>query len=55
MNTTENLRFFMDETSVPYEKTENPFPRTKEDDEFDKTIIAKYHLTTIEMETMANE
>ncbi len=34
----------MDETSAPYEKDENPFVRTKEDDEFDKMIIDKYQL-----------
>ena len=46
MDSTEKLSFFMDETSAPYEDGENPFPRTKEDDEFDEMIIAKYHLTT---------
>ncbi len=50
MNLTENLRFFMDETSAPYEQNENPFPRTDSDDEFDKMIIDKYHLITKEME-----
>ena len=50
MDSTEKLSFFMDETSAPYEDGENPFPRTKEDDEFDEMIIAKYHLTTKEME-----
>ena len=50
MDTTEKLRCFMDETSAPYEDGENPFVRTKEDDEFDEMIIAKYHLTTKEME-----
>jgi hypothetical protein len=47
---TGNLRFFMDETSVPYPEGENPFPRTKEDDEFEKMVIEKYHLVTKEME-----
>ena len=50
MDTTEKLRFFMDETSTPYTDSENPFVRTKEDDEFDKMIIEKYHLTTKERE-----
>ena len=50
MYTTDNLRFVMDETSVPYEQNENPFPRTNLDDEFETMIINKYHLTTKEME-----
>lgn len=50
MNSTENLRFVMDETSAPYEQNENPFPRTDSDNEFEKMIINKYHLTTKEME-----
>jgi len=50
MNSVENLRFFMDESSAPYEEGENPFPRTKRDDEFDEMIIKKYHLVTKEME-----
>lgn len=40
----------MDETSVPYEQNENPFPQTDLDDEFETMIINKYHLTTKEME-----
>ena len=47
---TQDLRFFMDETSAPYEDGENPFIRTKEDEKFDKMIIAKYNLITKEME-----
>lgn len=43
MDFTENSRFVMDETSVPYERNENPFPRTDSDDEFEKMIINKYH------------
>ena len=50
MHTTDNLRFVMDETSVPYEQNENPFPQTDLDDEFETMIINKYHLTTKEME-----
>lgn len=50
MDTTEKLSFFMDETSAPYTDNENPFVRTKEDDEFDEMLIATYHLTTKEME-----
>ena len=50
MCSTDNLRFIMDETSVPYEQNENPFPRTDSDDEFEKMIINKYHLVTKEME-----
>nr|MCR5154374.1 hypothetical protein [Lachnospiraceae bacterium] len=46
MYSTDNLRFVMDETSVPYEQNENPFPQTDLDDEFEKMIINKYHLTT---------
>lgn len=54
MDTTGNLRYFMDETSAPYEDGENPFPRTKEDDEFDEMMIAKHHLVTKEMEEANN-
>ena len=50
MNTANDLRFFMDETSAPYEEKDNRFFRTKEDDEFDEMIIAKYNLVTKEME-----
>lgn len=41
----------MDETDAPYKDNENPFIRTKEDDEFDEMIIAKYNLVTKEMES----
>lgn len=55
MNNIENLRFFMDEDAVPYPEGEIPFPRTKEDDDFEKMIIEKFHLITKEMEkTMQN-
>ena len=47
---SDDMRYVMDETSVPYEHNENPFPRTTSDDEFDEMIINKYHLTTKEME-----
>lgn len=40
----EKKRFYMDETSVPYEKNENPYPRTTDDDDFDQKIIEKYQL-----------
>lgn len=50
MSLMNDLRFVMDESSVPYEKNENPFPRIKEDDEFENKIIDKYHLITEEME-----
>lgn len=46
MNTDENLRYYMDETSAPYPENEYPYPRTKEDDAFDEMIIEKYHLNT---------
>lgn len=50
MEPTNTLRCYMDETSAPYKDNENPFVRTKEDDEFDEMMIAKYHLVTKEME-----
>ena len=50
MYSTDNLRFVMDETSVPYEQNENPFLQMDLGDEFEKMIISKYHLTTKEME-----
>ena len=50
MCATNNLRFIMDETSMPYEKNENPFPRKANDDEFDQKMIEKYQLVTKEME-----
>jgi hypothetical protein len=40
----------MDEISSPYPDGRNPFPRTREDDEFDELMIQKYGLTTKEME-----
>lgn len=55
MTDWKKLRFFMDETSVPYEENENPFPRAKEDDVLDEMIIEKYHLITKEMETIENK
>lgn len=50
MCSSNKLQYFMDETSIPYEDGQNPFPRTKEDDDFDKMIIEKYHLVTKDME-----
>jgi len=47
-----DLRFFMDESSAPFEDDSNPFPRTKEDEEFERMIIARFHLITKEMETI---
>ena len=41
-----DLRFYMDESSAPYEEDENPFERTKEDEEFDKYVIDKFNLVT---------
>ena len=46
----DDMRYVMDETSMPYEYNENPFPRTTSDDEFEEMIINKYHLMTKEME-----
>lgn len=45
-----DLRFFMDESSAPFEDDSNPFPRTKEDEEFERMIIARFHLITKEKE-----
>lgn len=44
MNKDNNQRFFMDESSLPYEENENPFKRTEEDDDFDEIMIQKYNL-----------
>ena len=55
MSSTDNLRFVMDETSVPYEQNENPFPQTDSDNEFEKMIIRKYNLTTSQESTMKKE
>ncbi len=46
MDNINDLRFFMDETSAPYSDNENHFVVTKEDELFDESIIAKYHLIT---------
>ena len=54
-DTTKTLRFYMDETSAPYSDDDNPFVWTKDDDEFDKMMIAKYKLTTKEMENVATK
>lgn len=39
-----NLRYYMDETSAPYEDGECPFVRTENDDQFDAYLIKKYGL-----------
>jgi hypothetical protein len=44
MSNSENLRYYMDETSAPYAEGENPFETTEEDKEFEEKLIAKYHL-----------
>lgn len=55
MDTTETLRYFMDEISSPYPDGRNPFPRTREDDEFDERMIQKYGLITKKMEHSSME
>lgn len=50
MESVNEIRFLMDESSAPYEQKENPFTRTSEDEEFDNMIIRKYQLITKEME-----
>ncbi|MCR5094276.1 MAG: hypothetical protein K6B72_09910 [Lachnospiraceae bacterium] len=55
MKSNEKLRFYMDETSAPYKEYENPFVRTENDDAFDKMLIRKFHLTTIEMENESSK
>ncbi len=52
MESNEKQRFYMDDTSIPYEEYENPFVRTEKDDEFDEMIIKKYGLITKEMENV---
>lgn len=52
MYSIDNLRFVMDETSVPYEENETPFVQTESDNEFEQMIISKYHLATKEMESV---
>jgi hypothetical protein len=52
MMNIEKLRFFTNETSMPYSENENPFLRTEEDDKFDEMIIEEYHLVTKEKETL---
>lgn len=42
---TEKIRFYIDESSSPYENNEEIIKRTKDDDEFDEMIIKKYNLT----------
>lgn len=44
MNENQELQYYMDESAAPYEDGENPYERTKEDDEFDKEMIKKYQL-----------
>ena len=50
MSDIQKLRFYTDESGTPYEDGENPFPRTKEDDEFDQMMIKKYNLVLKEDE-----
>lgn len=40
----EKLYLIADETTAPYEEGNNPFVRTKEDDEFDLKVIEKFGL-----------
>ena len=54
-DTNNTLRLYMDETSASYSDKDNPFVRTKDDDEFDRMIIAKYKLIIKEMENLATE
>lgn len=44
------LYLFMDETGRPYEEGERPFPRTLEDDEFDRKLFKKLGLVLAEDE-----
>ncbi len=44
MDNEKGLRFYMDETSAPYEEGQNPFEWTEEDEEFEKRMVEKYHL-----------
>ncbi len=50
MNDETKLYLFMDETGRPYEEGENPFPRTPEDDEFDRQLFKKLGLVLAEDE-----
>ena len=54
MSDTQKLRFYTDESGIPYEDGENPFPRTKEDDDFDQMMIEKYNLVLKEEEDQRN-
>ena len=49
MSDIQKLRFYTDESGTPYEDGENPFPRTKEDDDFDQMMIEKYNQERKEM------
>ena len=54
MSDIQKLRFYTDESGTPYEDGENPFPRTKEDDDFDQMMIEKYNLVLREEEGQRN-
>ena len=54
MSDIQKLRFYTDESGTPYEDGENPFPRTKEDDDFDQMMIEKYNLVLKEEEDQRN-
>ena len=54
MSDIQKLRFYTDESGTPYEDGENPFPRTKEDDDFDQMMIEKYNLVLKEAEDQRN-
>ena len=54
MSDIQKLRFYTDESGTPYEDGENPFPRTKEDDDFDQMMIEKYNLVLKEEEDERN-
>ncbi len=52
-NEAADLKFYMDESSTPYEEDENPLERTKEDEEFiypDVKRVAVHTYPTLEID-----
>ena len=41
--------FYMDDTSIPYDVDDNPYPRSESDERFDDEIISKYQLMASEI------
>lgn len=51
MFSVSEVKYYMDDTSIPYDTEEYSFQRIAKDDDFDREMIHKYNLVTKEKET----